>query len=120
MEKLPKKILKRFESIKWDTDGYLPYQIDVNFSFSKLYIKDKTTIIDLFIQANDKIPLFSLIVAHEKPAYLIAFGQGKNTVYKKLRNANFNCEVLNVGLAMNMAHLGCKFNPEHKITVNLA
>lgn len=89
MRKLSKKILKRFESIKWDAKDFIFYPIDLKFQHSSFIMLEDVIIQDFFISENDKYPFISLFMKtldNKKSDALIGFGWGKNTIYKKCRN----------------------------------
>lgn len=92
MKKLPKKILKRFNSIQWDTNSFLENPIQATFSWSKIYVKEGVVMTDFFCSKTDKTPLFSLVGSEKKQLFFVAFGSGKNAVYKKVNAFNYNCE----------------------------
>lgn len=119
MKKLPKKILKRFASIKWDTDGYLANPIQATFSWSKTYIKEDIAIVDFFCSKTDKFPLFSLVGSEKKQLFFITFGAGKNAVYKKINTFDYNCELNKLNLSSD-ENIFMRSNPVvDKVTINL-
>jgi len=106
--KLQKKTLKRFNSIRWDTDDFISHPIDLKFPHSISTFSENIFIQDFFLSKKDNRPFISIFCKTGEDSdknFLIGFGWEENTFYKKAKSLNTGWDIptmdINRGMVMS-------------------
>jgi len=121
MKKLSKRAEKRFLTIPWDTKEYLGYTINLEFPTCKYIIGEDTIITDFYLSNSDKYPFCSIYgkkINDTFNNFLIGFGTGKKMIFKKLRQGNFECTMMNVRDSFRAFEIGLQLPIQQKVILN--